>query len=409
MVNAGFDHTDTADRADVIVINTCAFIEPAVRESIDTILDYREDNPDANLIVVGCLTDRYGRELETLLPEVNHFVGLDRIGDIPGLALGMTVTESRSRDASAPSPCRVRTTPGYAYLKIAEGCSRRCGYCTIPSIRGNLRSEDPSVLEAEARRLVSEGVSELIPVAQDLTAYGTDRGLTDGLVLLLRELERIPGLHWIRLMYLHPAGITDGLVQTVRNSKVIVPYLDVPFQHVSAKVLKAMGRPWKGEPPAELVARLRASIPGLTLRTTLMMGFPGEGEAEFEELVDFVEQTEIDRVGVFPYYAEDGTPASKLGDPVPPDVKSQRVEIVETIHSQQLERRNRSRIGTVEPCIVEGLSEETDLLLQGRLRDQAPEVDGVLYITEGIANPGDIRDVFITEVHQTDLFGRLTP
>ncbi|MBM3300426.1 MAG: MiaB/RimO family radical SAM methylthiotransferase, partial [Deltaproteobacteria bacterium] len=296
---------------------------------------------------------------------------------------------------------------GYAYLRIAEGCSRKCRYCTIPSIRGELRSSDPVELEQEAVSLVSRGVQELVLVAQDLTSYGLDHGQKNGLVILLERLRRIEGLRWIRLMYLHPQGIPKSLSRVVNESESILPYLDIPFQHVSETVLRAMGRPWKGDRIRRLVDRLRNEIPGLVLRTTLMVGFPGEGEQEFRELRDFLETYRIEHVGVFAYSREEGTRAERLGDPVPTTVKEARAQELRLIQARYTEKRNRARIGTAEECIIEGLSPETDLLLQGRTWDQAPEVDGVLYVTGGTAAPGQITNVSLTGAHDHDLFGEI--
>jgi ribosomal protein S12 methylthiotransferase len=426
---AGFSHTEDPSRADAIVVNTCAFIEPAVEESIDAVLDARHENRAAVLVVAGCLPQRFGADLEEPLPEVDIFLPLDRMGELPLLIESALIRRGRDPGPDAGSdmvqggggeqagacasparnidPGRILSTRGYAYLKIAEGCSRRCGFCTIPSIRGPLACVDPGELEAEAALLASMGVRELVLVAQDLTSYGLDRGEKNGLTGLLRRLEPVEGIEWIRLMYLHPDGISPDLPRVVNESDKILHYLDVPFQHVSEKVLRAMGRPWKGDRIRKLVERLRKEIPDLVIRSTFMVGFPGEGEREFEELVRFVESFRLEHVGVFTYYPEEGTPAFDLGDPVPPEVKRARAEAVQHIHSLFMEKRNRDRVGRLEECLVEGVSPESDLLLQGRVRDQAPDIDGALLITAGQAVPGEIRTVRITDSHAADLFGEL--
>jgi len=411
MSRAGFVFTDTPAEADVIIINTCAFIEAAVDESVDTILDHVADNPQARIVVSGCLPLRYRETLHEVLPEVTLFLTPDRIAALPGLLK----TPSRRRASQAPPSIplapvgRILTTPGYAYLKIAEGCSRACRYCTIPSIRGSLRSEDPVSLEEEASALVAMGARELVLVAQDLTAYGHDRGEMRGLVTLLKRLDQLPGLAWIRLLYLHPNGIPTDLGRVINESPRILPYLDIPFQHVSEKVLRAMGRPWKKDHLRRLVDRLRDQIANLVLRTTLMVGYPAEGEKEFEELRDFVQEMLIERVGVFAYSPEEGTRSWNLGDPVPQDVKEERAAEIRAIHLRFMVERNSQRIGSVEECLVEGFSTESDLLLQGRCWDQAPEIDGVLYITAGEATAGELHRVKITEAHEWDLFGEIEP
>lgn len=411
MTAAGFHYVDDAAAAAIVIVNTCAFIEPAVEESIDVILDAKAENPRALLVVAGCLPLRYHGALAEPLPEVDLFVGPDAIPDLPRLVAEAASRGHARRGRVVPTvqtaAGRVLTTPGYAYLKIAEGCSRGCGYCTIPSIRGRLRSVPAETLEDEARYLARVGVRELVLVAQDLTTYGRDRGEKDAIVPLLEQLHKIEGFRWIRLMYLHPSGIPRELPRLINESDKVLPYLDIPFQHVSDVVLRAMGRPGSGERIRELVDRLRRAIPGLVLRTTFMVGFPGEGEQEFAELREFVASYDIERVGVFTYSPEEGTRAFQRGDPVPHEVKDARAEELRQIHGRLADRRSRQKIGTTQQCLVEGVSDETDLLLQGRTWDQAPEVDGALYITAGIATAGEIHAARITDARGHDLFGEL--
>ncbi len=421
MTEAGFVHTEDPSAAGIIIINTCAFIEPAVEESIDTILDYCE-HKEAFLVVAGCMPLRYQESLREPLPEVDLFLTPDKVADLPSILKAaflrseevstplpsVSITrETRANGTADMRPGRILTTAGYGYLKISEGCPRLCRYCTIPTIRGPLRSVDPFELEQEAIFLASTGARELVLVAQDLTSYGVERGEKGALIKLLERLRRVEGIKWIRLMYLYPDAIPRGLGRLINESQNILPYLDIPFQHVSAKVLKAMGRPWKGDRIRKLTERLRQEITGLVLRTTFMVGYPAEGDKEFQDLSDFVESFDIEHVGVFTYSPEEGTPAAALGDPVPADVKEARAEEIRAIHSRFIDRRNGQRIGTVEPALVEGVSDESDLLLQGRTWDQAPEVDGVLYITAGDATAGEIHSVRITEAHGPDLFGEM--
>ena len=420
MSAAGFVYIEDPAAADVLLINTCAFIEQAVEESIDTILDCREENKKAFLVVAGCLPLRYRKSLEKALPEVNLFLTPDQIENLPSLVnsslrgakfaskatLNRRIPKS-DREAGLVSSPRILTTSGYAYLKIAEGCSRGCRYCTIPSIRGPLRSFDPDALEKEAAYLAAQGVQELVLVAQALTAYGLDRGEKSGLLRLIGRLSVIENIKWIRLMYLHPDTIPRGLPKLIQESDKALPYLDIPIQHISAKVLRAMGRPWKGDRIKKLIDRLRIEIPGLVLRTTLMVGYPAEGEKEFLQLRDFVETTEIERVGVFTYSPEEGTPAFELGDPIPAEVKEARAAEISSIHARFEDKRNRARIGKIEDALIEGVSAETEFLLQGRTWDQAPEIDGILYITAGNAEAGRIHRVRITDCHGSDLFGEI--
>lgn len=412
MSSAGFTFTSEPSDADVLIVNTCAFIESAVDESIDTILDYREMNSRAVLAVVGCLPSRYGDDLKESLPEVDIFLTPPEVSRLPDLLHSIDRFAAAKNAVTAPcsfaeATQRILTTPGYAYLKIAEGCSRNCHYCTIPAIRGTLQSRNLNDVVQEARVLASQGVRELVLVAQDLTAFGMDIGDKGALIKLLERLREIQGIEWIRLMYLHPDGIPADLAAMVNESRNILPYLDIPFQHVSEKVLKAMGRPWKGDRIRRLVDRLRNEIHDLVLRTTFMVGFPAEGEEEFGELRDFVRSHAIEHVGVFAYSPEEGTPAMDLGDPVPAEVKRARADELGNIHLEFEERRNRARVGSIEKCIVEGVSAESDLLLQGRTWDQAPEIDGVLYITAGMASVGEIREIEITDANGPDLFGEI--
>ena len=419
MTSAGFVYAEDPAKAAILVVNTCAFIEPAVEESIDTIFDYRYENKKAFLVVTGCLPLRFKQNLKKILPEVNLFLPPDKIQNLPMLlqsyitgkrtasqAPGRCATET-DRKYSSGSDSRILTTPGYAYLKIAEGCSRSCRYCTIPSIRGPLHSFDSDSLKEEATYLAAQGVRELILVAQDLTAYGLDRREKKALARFVRNLSMIENIKWIRLMYLYPDTIPSGLSELIQESGKVLPYLDIPIQHISVKVLKAMGRPWKGDRIKKMINRLRSEIPGLVLRTTLMVGYPAEGEKEFRELRDFVESTEIEKVGVFTYSPEEGTSAFELGDPICTDLKKARAQEIRSIHSRFENKRNRSKIGKIEDALIEGVASESEFLLQARIWDQAPEVDGTLYITAGNAMAGEIHKVRITDSYGSDLFGEI--
>ena len=427
MLAAGFHHTQDQEKAKVIIINTCAFIQPAVEESISAILDSTSINPDAFLIVAGCLPLRYGRNLADSLPEVDLFI---RPSEIERVAAFIESTRAKDRrsfethlsesmehgtDCVTSQPLldrpykfkRVLSTPGYAYLRISDGCDHHCRFCAIPLIRGKLNSESIHNILEETKHLVQVGTREIILVAQDLTSYGRDIGLKKGLVQLLERLQEISGVQWIRLMYLYPSGISDDLIDLISNSKKVLPYLDVPIQHIADNVLVSMRRPWRGAQIRKLIESIRAKIPNIVIRTTVMAGFPNETEADFEELKKFITEFELDHVGVFSYFKEEGTPAEELGDPIAKKVKNARVRALRSIHSMLIKKKNKRRIGKTEPAIIEGFSEETELLLQGRLWDQAPEIDGKLYITAGEAAAGEIKDVVITGAHGADLFGEI--
>lgn len=420
LLTAGFEHTEHTKSADILVINTCSFIQPAVEESISVILDNASENPDAFLIVAGCLPLRYGESLRDLIPEVDLFIKPEQIvtiaelirsqGLIKKLAqirTGQSNGTPANSEQAAYQLGRALSTPGYAYLRIADGCDHGCKFCAIPLIRGKLRSEAIDDLVREAAELADRGFKEIVLVAQDLTSYGRDLGLKDGLIRLLEKLELIRGIDWIRLMYLYPSGIKSDLIDTIRASQKILPYLDVPIQHISDRVLKSMGRPWRGEQIKKLIDLLRSEIPRIVIRTSLMVGFPTETDSDFDELKNFIKQFEFDHVGVFTYFQEEGAPADKLGDPIPKKVKNSRARALRSIHSMFIKKKNKRRIGSIEQAIVEGFSEETELLLQGRLWDQAPEIDGKLYITDGTASVGEITKVLITGGNGVDLFGEI--
>lgn len=412
MSNVGYSFTEDPANADAIIINTCAFIELATEESINTILDYMEENPDAIMVVAGCLPLRYKEQAAESLPEVDIFLEPDRIADLPGLIDEAMRASGKTKSISVQGRIntaigRLITTPGYAYLRVSDGCDRKCAYCSIPFIRGRMKSEPLEILEKEASELSATGASELILVAQDLCSYGIDLKIRNGLELLLERLNRIDAVSWIRLMYLHPNGFPKGLPEVIRNSEKILPYLDIPIQHISPKVLRDMKRPWNSDSIKKLFDTIREKVPGIVLRTTVMVGYPTETDADFRELGNFIESYQIERVGVFTYSAEEGSAAFELGDPVSAEVKQARADEIVEIHSRFLEKRNSSRLGAIEPAIVEGYSEETELLLQGRLWDQAPEVDGALFITDGNAVAGGIYDVRINECVGTDFFGEI--
>ena len=417
--NEGFEVTTNEHEADIIIVNTCSFIKEAKQESIDTILDLADRKKDGTcrlLVVTGCLPQRYQEELARELPEVDIFVGT---GDYPRIAEIIAekwTTEGQLRytgdpnfvyDADMP---RLKSSPSYtAYLKIAEGCSNCCSYCVIPSLRGSFRSRPIEKLMQEAEVLVAGGVKEINLIAQDITGYGKDLGTGASLEYLIRKLARLDGLKWIRLLYAYPDGITDSLIELIKTEPKVCKYLDVPLQHISDPILKQMNRRSDERMIRELVAKIREEIPDITLRTSLITGFPGETEEDFKKLLHFVEETQFDRLGVFCYSREEGTPAAAMPDQISERIKRERYKKLMRVQARVSFRRNRRLIDSVEQVIVEGYSEETDLLLKGRSSRQAPDIDGQVYITAGDARVGDIVNLRITDSSDYDLIGEIVP
>ena len=413
----GYEITTDEHEADIIIVNTCSFIKEAKQESIDTILDLADRKHDANcklLVVTGCLPQRYQEELSKELPEVDIFVGT---GDYPRIAeiiAGKKGVEGQVRYIGDPDYLydsempRMQSSPRYySYLKIAEGCSNCCSYCVIPSLRGKFRSRPMNLVMEEARRLVGGGVKELNLIAQDITVYGSDLPGGINLETLLKEIVQIAGLRWIRLLYSYPDGITDGLIQLIKSEEKICKYLDIPLQHISDQVLTRMNRRSSEAQIRALITKLRTEIPDIALRTSLIVGFPGETDEDFKKLCHFVEEVQFDRLGVFCYSKEDGTPAASLPDQVSERVKRERYKKLMQLQARLSFKRNRRLMDTVEEVIVEGVSEESDLLLKGRCSRQAPDIDGMVYITSGQANVGDIVKLKITDSSDYDLIGEI--
>ncbi|WP_306536447.1 30S ribosomal protein S12 methylthiotransferase RimO [Geobacter sp.] len=412
-----YEITTDEHAADIIIVNTCSFIGDAKKESIDTILDLADRKHDGRcrlLVVTGCLPQRYQEELAAELPEVDIFVGTadyPRIAEIIAAKRGVA---EQLRYISDPnyifdeSLPRLKSSPAYtAYLKIAEGCSNCCSYCVIPSLRGALRSRPLDNLLMEARTLVSNGTKEINLIAQDITAWGRDLPGTPTLEELIRELAKIAGLRWIRLLYAYPDGITDGLIEIIKTEPKVCKYLDIPIQHISDPVLKRMNRRSTEPQIRELIAKMRSEIPEIALRTSLIVGFPGETDDDFRTLLTYVEETQFDRLGVFCYSREEGTPAAEMDDQVSERVKRDRYKKLMKVQARLSFKRNRRLIDTEEEVIVEGYSDETDLLLKGRSSRQAPDIDGQVYITAGTANVGDIVRLRITDSSDYDLIGEI--
>lgn len=395
LVRAGYEVVGNPEEADVLLVNTCGFILPAKEESIEAILEAGEvkRRTGAKLVVVGCLAQRYKKELEEELPEADLILGLEEEKFI-----ALHIDGLLGRTPSAPSwDGRYRLTPKHtAYLKLSEGCDNRCTYCTIPLIRGPARSVPLEEVLKEARKLADGGARELILVAQDVANYGVDIYGRPHLVEVLEELHKIEGIKWIRLLYAHPAHVDEGLVRAFRELPKLVPYLDMPVQHISDRILRRMGRRVTGGRIRELIAALRED-PDFCIRTTVLVGFPGETEEEFRELLKFIEEAEFDRLGAFAYSKEEGTPAASLPDQIPDEVRNGRLEEVMRLQQEVSLRRNRRWVGRTLEVLVEGEG-------VGRSFRDAPEVDGVVYF-DGEAEVGKFVEVRIEDVDPYDLYG----
>ena len=409
----GYRLVDDPARASVIVVNTCAFIGPAKQESIDSILELAEHKRTGQcrtLVVTGCLSQRYAPELARELPEVDHFLGTSAYAQIADLLAAEAAPRQVIPDPDyihdARTP-RVNSGPAYtAYLKISEGCDNACAFCIIPTLRGAQRSRPVEDLVAEARTLAGAGVRELNLVAQDLTAYGHDLPGRPRLHELLRALCAVD-VRWIRLHYAYPRTFPEELIDVIASEPKIAKYLDMPLQHASDRLLRSMRRGRDRAFLESLVARLRARIPGLSLRTSLIAGLPGETEADFEELKEFVRTQRFERLGCFQYSDEEGTAAFDLPDKVPPRVIERRWREVMALQKRINREQNRALVGRRLTVLVEGASPETEHLLVGRHQGQAPEIDGQVYLNDGFAYPGEFVTVEVTEAHAYDLVGRV--
>ena len=420
----GYQITANAEEADTVVVNTCGFIDSAKKESIDTILEAAQlkvTGKAKRLVVAGCLVERYRDELKAAMPEVDAFIGTSQINDIlavcdpktntrslPVVPLG-NQTSTYLYDESTP---RILATPShYAFVKIAEGCDRPCAFCFIPQMRGHFRSRRFGSIVAEAHQLAEEGVKELILVAQDSSRYGEDLGKLDALPGLIRELAKTDGIEWVRVMYTYPTHISDGFLDAIADEPKAVNYLDMPLQHASQNVLKLMKRGGNRKSLERLIERVRKRVPNIAVRTTFITGFPGETEADFEELMAFVKNVEFDRVGVFTYSDEEGTPAFELPNKVPHRTAARRRTSLMKVQSRISKRRNKARVGDVVRVLFEGESKETELLWQGRIETQAPDIDGCVLINDVpdglLPAEGDFVNVEITEAHEYDLIGRI--
>ena len=419
LTTQGHELTPHPSDADVIVVNTCSFIDPAKQESVDTILEmaeYKKTGRAQRLIVAGCLVERYRSEIAKNMPEVDAVIGTNELERITALCEGVTATPANPfepylyHDATP----RVLATPRhFAYIKIAEGCDHPCSFCVIPQYRGKFRSRRFESVISEAKRLFSQGVREINLIGQDTTCYGEDLGLKDGLSSLLERLAQIetPGEKWVRFLYCYPNKVTQRLLDTIAAHEALVKYIDMPLQHASAPVLKRMKRGASGEIFLKLIERIRRTIPGVAIRTSMIAGFPGESERDFETLCDFVQAAQFDRLGVFSYSDEDTSASFHLDDKVYARTIYNRKRHLMALQRKISRARNRALIDRELPVLVEGPSKDSELVWQARLSTQAPEIDGVCYISdpgEQPLKPGEFRRMRITEAHDYDVTGELT-
>ncbi|MBL7544674.1 MAG: 30S ribosomal protein S12 methylthiotransferase RimO [Bdellovibrionaceae bacterium] len=422
LMKDGYEVVADEDGADTVIINTCGFIEDSKRESIQRILEMGELKKQGKikkLVVAGCLTQRYKSDIVDELPEADLFVGSGEFQNIDKiLDENKKGSEKRTffnlptylQDSSTP---RVNTQPKHrAYLKISEGCLKRCAFCAIPLIRGNLQSRSIENVVNEAKLLVAGGVKEIIIISHDFTDYGWDitrknPEAKDSPYELLKALDQVEGLEWIRLLYLYPDGLDKQTLQLIKNSKKIVKYFDMPLQHINNEVLKKMNRKMTKEQISEVIRNIRTEMPEAVIRTQFIVGFPGETDEQFNELVEFVKEHEFDRVGCFSYSPEENTPAGKMVDQIEDAVKQQRHDLLMKTQQKISKKLQRRMIGKVLDVMVEGFSEETELLLQGRNSQQAPDIDGVTLINSGTADVGQIVKVRITDSLEYDLIGEI--
>jgi ribosomal protein S12 methylthiotransferase len=422
---AGYEITSNSEEAETVVVNTCGFIESAKQESIDAILEAtrsKQNGVTKRVVVAGCLVERYRDDLMKELPDVDAFIGTNEVTRIleatdekknfrslPLLPIG-NKTATYLYDFDTP---RFRATESHtAFIKIAEGCDRPCAFCSIPSMRGSFRSRRFGSIIEEARNLAKQGVKELVLIAQDSSRYGEDLGEVDALAALIRALGEIEELEWVRVMYAYPTHISDAFLAAIAETPKAVKYLDMPLQHASRNVLKLMKRGGTRESLERLINRVREKVPGIAIRTTFITGFPGETDEDFEELMSFVRNCRFDNLGVFTYSDEEGTPAFDLPNKVDPKTAKQRRSRLMKEQAKISKQMNRSRVGNTYPVLFEGLSQESNLLFQGRLQGQAQEIDGYILINDMPEDlqpeVGKIYNVEITEALEYDLVGRIT-
>jgi len=415
LADDGLVLTPSPDEADVVIINTCAFIQEAVQESIEAILEAaqaKEKRRGTKLIVTGCLPQRYGEELAREIPQVDLWIGTGEFPQIPRLLKEGEPTALIKKPRylyDHRTPRLITNTPHSVYVKIAEGCSHACTFCLIPRLRGPYRSRGMHSVIQEVEQLVAGGAAEVILVAQDTTAYGVDLGEGNGLYRLLKELVKINGLQWVRVLYAypHPDNFPSSLLEMIASEEKICPYLDIPIQHVNGKILQRMGRRASERETRELINRIKKDYPGIHLRTTLMVGFPGEEEREFSELLAFVREAEFTHLGVFAYSPEEDSKAARLQGRISPKVAKERAAQIMEMQQGISWKKNTELIGSTLPVLIDGIVAGTEGILQGRTAFQAPEIDGAVHIKKGKAPSGKMVWVKITQAAPYDLVGEI--
>ncbi len=419
----GFEWTLRPEEAEVLIVNTCSFIEGSKSESIDKLFEMAEYKQNGNckvLVSTGCLSQRYGDEMQQGMPEVDLIVGtgeFDRLGALlkkrfpeaeglrPQIEAGSAPLYGTFRHI-LPDPDRPRilaTPPHWAYVKVSEGCSHRCSFCIIPKIRGTLQSRSTQSIVGEVEGLIASGVKEFNLIAQDLNEYGRDLSDGSSLAGLLRRLDALPGDFWIRPLYMYPLLFNDELIGVLRDAQHVVKYIDMPLQHISESVMRSMRRGSPGRYVRQLLSKLQKEIPDLVLRTTFIVGYPGETEADFQELCDFLQEVRFDRVGVFSYSQEENTEAATLPNPCPESLREERRHRLLELQQGISREKQQSMVGKTVRILVEGPSEESEWVLTGRFFGQAPEIDGITYLAETEADPGQFIQARVTEAHDYDL------
>ncbi len=422
LLKNGYEVTDASEQADTVIVNTCGFIDDAKKESISKILEMSELKKSGKLkklVVAGCLTQRYKDDLVEGLPEADLFIGSGEFQNIANILKGSDLGDTKKTFFNLPtylqeenSP-RVNSGPFYrAYLKISEGCLKRCAFCAIPMIRGNLQSRKLSAIVSEAKLLIAGGVRELNIISHDFTDFGFDLrkknpDAKETPENFLREISKLEGVDWIRLLYLYPDGISDEMIEIIKTSPKLVKYFDMPLQHISDSMLKRMNRHMTKAEIVERVEKIKAEIPSAVIRTQFIVGFPGETEDDFEQLLEFLRLQEFDRVGCFMYSPEDNTPGGKMQDQIPQETKQRRHDTLMELQLKISRKKHKKFIGKTVEVLIEGESEETELLLQGRMSQQAPEIDGLVLINDGKADVGSIVRVRITDSLDYDLIGEI--
>jgi ribosomal protein S12 methylthiotransferase len=414
LLKAGYEVAPNIEEADYLIINTCGFLEASRQESRDTVADtLATRKPGAKLIVTGCMVQTHHDEMQKQFPGVDYFLGS---GDVEGILTavqssqkGKMVTTARSYLEVGEVPRQISTPKHFAYLKIAEGCRKRCAFCVIPTIKGPLKSKSKEQILKEFHLLLDQGVQEIILIAQDLGDYGKDKGFkrSAGLLDLLNTMLDTPKEFWLRLLYLYPDEISDDLIQLIKKEPRICPYLDMPIQHISDEMLRAMHRTTSKAEILDTITKLRQEVPGVVIRTSLMVGFPGETQEQFEELINFVQNTPLDNIGIFKYSREPGSYSYDLPDQIPEEVKEERYHRLMKIQNKVVNKRNAALIGKTFSVIVEGYHPESKMLMRGRYYGQCPEIDGIVIINDGrkVKAFGQRYQVKITAVADYDLIG----